>query len=235
MAYLNDTTNFQKKVDEKESMLIHEISESVASGISDELGESLDDLMGSVREAEGSISQIGEIARKLSSSMEAIRGYDFSEKISELQAAQDTLNAVLDDTKAVLAEGKNTGEQFISESANALKEWGGLKTQFTETIGRAADANRTIAGNLSELGTKIEELNSLQQRMNETMQLLDEKFGGQTDRKFMEIADRLREENQAMSEQLSVIQQQVRTSPKVIVLTIMAVIIIALQIVSFFI
>lgn len=234
MEHSKDITDFQNKVDEKEKMLIHEISENVAAGIQDELGESLDDLLESVRNADSSISQIGNIAQKLSSSMEAIQGYDFSEKISELQTAQDMLNSALNNTKTVLDEGKSAGEQFINNSANALMEWTGLKAQFTETVKQAMDQNRTISGNLSELGLKIEELDSLQKRLNETLRLLDEKFSDQTDRKIMEITDELRKENQSMSTQLSIIQQQFRTSPTMISLAVMEIIIIVLQIVSFF-
>lgn len=228
-----DTTNFRKKVDEKERILIHEISENVANGIQDELGESLNNLVESINNADTSISQIGEFAQKLSISMEAIQKYDFTEKIVELQTVQDKFNSTLNDAKIVLDQSRSVEEQFINDFANVLKEWIELKTRFTETIEQVIDGNRVVSRNLSAFNIKIEELDILQKRMNETLQLLDEKFSNQTDRKFMEITDELKRENESISMQLSNIHQKLRTSPTVIFLSVMTVIIMILQIVSF--
>lgn len=224
-----DASKVKETIDKKEAALIGEISEKVADNVSDviedELRDKIDSFADSIDNVSEKASSIGDTLENLTSAMKSMQSYDFSSQFNELQSMQQAVNQAAINAKTIFDDTKKDNEKLQEDLGESLHNWNELHKIFSTSVKQAAAENERITMNISALNEQIQEFRTLQSEMSETQELLHHQFENQN--------------NAILEQKLTELQQatdkNAKTSPVTICTLVFSIILVILEVVSFFI
>lgn len=196
-----------------------------------DLGESLHDWNELHKTFSASVEQVAAENEKNSANVSAlgakVQEFHFLQStISEsLESMQQDINQAVKKAKTVLDDTKKDNEKLQKDLGETLHDWNDLHKTFSSSVEQMATENERISTNISALSTQIQKFKFLQSEISDSLELLHQQFKNQNDTIL----------EQKLTELQQAADKNTRVSLVTICTLVFSIIVVILEVVSFFI
>lgn len=170
---MTNLAEMKKKIDEKESRLIDDIAEKIASQVDDNLSDSMDSFSETIESADEKIKGISEELDSLSDNIHTLGSYNFAEQFNRLKETQQALDSSANNSREAFDRSREANEQLMTNIASTLTEWTDVKNALVEAVNQVRSENNIISGNLSILDESIKSLTEIDKSVTNTIQIVE--------------------------------------------------------------
>lgn len=159
----------KERLNEKENILIDNISTQVADNINESISYSIDTISENLSAAEGKAQSLNESIGTLEQNVQTLSSFDFTEQFTKVKDSQEALDQASKEAKSIFDKSKSVNDKLIEELSEALKEWQLISGNLSAVTENIDAENKTLANTISDIVSSFNSLSSINSKLTDTM------------------------------------------------------------------
>lgn len=161
------------QLDEKEKMLIENISDKVADGINDNISGPIDDISDTLSNANEKAQDLSKSIQTLSQNVQILSSFDFTEQFTNTKNSQEALEKASQEAKSIFEKSKDANNKLIEGLSNALNEWKLICDNLTGIVENIDKKNKSLENTTSNIENSFNSFSSINEKLMETMKKVE--------------------------------------------------------------